>query len=204
MILVVLGLLLLYVVGHHLAAMIADQFDLHLRVSTELKIHRLIMTATMFYVLLMAIPFMPGVEIGITMLMVLGPSVCFLVYVSTVTALTLSYLIGQRIPARYCGRLFGFLGLRRAHDLMMILEPLSTDERRRFLLDHVPPGATGFVSRHRFIGLALLLNLPGNSLIGGGGGISMLAGMSGLFPIHGYLFTVALAVAPVPLIVYFS
>lgn len=38
-----------------------------------------------------------------------------------------------------------------------------------------------------------------NILIGGGGGIALMAGMSRLFPLPVYLLTVICAVAPVPL-----
>jgi hypothetical protein len=48
------------------------------------------------------------------------------------------------------------------------------------------------------------LNLPGNTLLGGGGGIALMAGLSGLYPMPAYLTTVAIAVAPVPLLVGLS
>ena len=58
------------------------------------------------------------------------------------------------------------------------------------------------VLRHRHLMLALLVNLPGNAVIGGGGGILMLSGLSGLFTLPRLLLTLALAVAPVPLVVW--
>jgi hypothetical protein len=39
---------------------------------------------------------------------------------------------------------------------------------------------------------------------GGGGGIGLTAGMSGLYPVATYLIIVAIAVAPVPLIILLS
>ena len=48
--------------------------------------------------------------------------------------------------------------------------------------------------------LGLALNLPGNTLVGGGGGIAMVAGLSGLVSPLGFLVTVAVAVAPIPLL----
>jgi hypothetical protein len=68
------------------------------------------------------------------------------------------------------------------------------------LSEKAPPGVLPFLLRHRFIALAVAINLPGNILIGGGGGIAMFAGMSGIFPFPMYLLTIVLAVAPVPLI----
>jgi hypothetical protein len=49
--------------------------------------------------------------------------------------------------------------------------------------------------------LAVLLNLPGNIIIGGGGGIALIAGMTRLYSPPTYLTTIAIAVAPVPVIV---
>jgi hypothetical protein len=45
------------------------------------------------------------------------------------------------------------------------------------------------------------LNVPGNAVIGGGGGIALLAGMSGLVTFPRFLATVSLAALPVPLFV---
>jgi len=50
--------------------------------------------------------------------------------------------------------------------------------------------------------LALLINLPGNSLIGGGGGILLVAGPSRLFSLPALVVTLILATAPVPLAVW--
>jgi len=47
------------------------------------------------------------------------------------------------------------------------------------------------------------VNLPGNILIGGGGGISLIAGASRLFSLPGFLTTIALAVSPLPLAILF-
>jgi len=45
------------------------------------------------------------------------------------------------------------------------------------------------------------LNIPGNYVIGGGGGIALIAGVSRVYSIPGFLLTILLAVAPVPLAV---
>jgi len=51
--------------------------------------------------------------------------------------------------------------------------------------------------RYRYLALAVLLNVPGNAVIGGGGGIAMLVGMTRLFSFPAYIATVVLAVSPV-------
>jgi len=50
----------------------------------------------------------------------------------------------------------------------------------------------------------LVLNLPGNSLVGGGGGIAFIAGLSGMFSYIGFILAIAIAVAPVPVFFYFT
>jgi hypothetical protein len=52
--------------------------------------------------------------------------------------------------------------------------------------------------------LVLLLNLPGNALIGGGGGIAMMAGLSRLYSFPLYLFLISVAVLPGPILVILS
>lgn len=163
--------------------------------------HRLILLTTVCYIILIAIPFMPGVEIGLSLIAFLGPKISFLVYVSTILALTLSYAAGRFVPARYCAAALGLVGLVRAQELVNEIAPMTSAERLAYLTENAPPGILPFLLRHRFIALAAAINLPGNALIGGGGGIALFAGMSGLFPFPMYLLTIALAVAPVPLII---
>jgi hypothetical protein len=191
----------LYALGQFVTNIVVDEFDVVLHVRSEPMFHRLILTAAAAYILLLAIPFMPGAEIGITMILVLGPKICFLVYVCTVFALIPPFLIGRLIPSRYCVRLLAFLGLDRLKRLMEEIAPLTADERLSFLVKNAPARFIPFLLRHRFVALAVVVNLPGNSLIGGGGGIALFAGITGLYPFPAYVLTVAIAVAPVPLLI---
>lgn len=196
--------LALYLLGRFAAHLLIEQFSLHVTARTEPLLHRTVMTATVAYVVLMAIPFTPGAEIGLSMLMIFGAKICFLVYVSTVLAVTLAYLAGRLLPARLAARAFGLVGLSRARDFAARLAPLSAEQRLAVLVQDSPARLLPFLVRHRYLALALLLNLPGNIVIGGGGGLALLAGMTRLFPFPAYLLTVALAVAPVPLIVFLA
>lgn len=198
---IVTALLAIYFLGQHLANITIRQFDFVISVSREPTFHRLIMTGSAAYVALMAIPFMPAAEVGLSMIVFLGPKICFLVYVCTVFALIPPYLVGRFVPARYCAGFFGFLGLAKAQKLMEQIAPLSVDERLAYLLNNAPTRFGPFLLRHRFVALAIILNIPGNMVIGGGGGIAMLAGMTGIYPTPAYLLIVAVAVAPVPLII---
>lgn len=190
-----------YLVGHIVADMALRQFDPVMHVRSEPTFHRLIMTASGIYIVLTAIPFMPGAEVGISMILLFGSKICFLVYVSTVLALIPPYIVGRLIPARYCARAFEFVGLTKAQRMIEHIAPLAADQRFAHLLHNAPTRFGPFLVRHRFVALAVVLNLPGNVIIGGGGGIAMLAGMTGLYSAPSYLLTIAVAVAPVPLVI---
>jgi hypothetical protein len=123
------------------------------------------------------------------------------IYAATVAALAISYLIGRLVPVRLIASLFGSLGQHRAEDLVRRLEPLSAEQRLKTLIAHAPRRVVPALLRHRYIAIAVALNVPGNVIIGGGGGIALLAGISGLFTFPRYLAVVALAVLPIPLAV---
>ncbi|MCP1169307.1 hypothetical protein NHG85_12380, partial [Limimaricola sp. ASW11-118] len=80
------------------------------------------------------------------------------------------------------------------------LRETDPETRMQRLEQSVPRWARGWVLRRRYLLLALLINLPGNSLIGGGGGILLAAGLSRLFRPAPVLLTLVLATAPVPLL----
>jgi hypothetical protein len=54
------------------------------------------------------------------------------------------------------------------------------------------------------LALAILLNLPGNALIGDGGGIGLIAGMSGIITYPKYLLLLTVAISPVPILIYLN
>lgn len=178
---------------------LVDAAVLDIRPHNEPALHSLIMGSTAVYVLASALPFVPGAEIGLGLIMMLGTRIIPLVYISMLLALTLSYLVGRLIPARAVAACFGFVGLLRARDLALRLSPLGAQARLELLIAHVPQRVVPFLLRHRYVALGVAFNLPGNTLIGGGGGIALAAGMSGIFPVGPYLTTIVLAIAPVPL-----
>ena len=153
------------------------------------------------YTALMAIPFVPGMEISLGLLAVFGPRVAMAVYVATVAALCLSCLIGKILPVSLLATLFGSLGLQRAKGLVQSLEPLSAELRLATLINHAPKRIVPMLLKHRYIAIIVALNVPGNAIIGGGGGIALLAGMSGLFTMPRFFASVSLAALPVPLFV---
>ena len=157
-----------------------------------------------FFAVLMAIPFVPGIEISLALLAVFGPKVAVPIYAATVAALTLSFLIGRMVPVSLIARLFGSLGLQRASGLVQSLQPLSAGQRLGVLIGHAPKRVVPVLLKHRYIAVIVALNVPGNAVIGGGGGIALLAGLSGLFTFPRFLAAVSLAALPVPLFVILS
>jgi len=179
-----------------------DRLEMDLSPAKQAMIHQMVLAAAALYILLLALPFMPGVEIGLGLMIMLGPDICFLVYLSTVIALLLSFGIGRLLPTPAIIAAFEWVGLTRARDLATRIAQLPADERLAFLMTRVPVRFLSFFLRHRYLALALMLNLPGNAFIGGGGGIALMAGISRLFGPTAFLLTVVLAVAPFPLIYF--
>ncbi len=178
---------------------IRDALNLQIRPSNEQQIHQVIMFGMVAYVGLLALPFVPGAEIGLAMLAAFGPSIAPLIYVATVASMMLAYMVGRFLPIKSLQRLLSLLRLRRAAALVEKVNPLSGEERLEILLGGQPKRSVSLALRFRYIALALAVNTPGNSLIGGGGGIMMIAGLSGIFSPLLTFATVALAVSPVPL-----
>lgn len=198
-----LSLLLLIAVvalGNLLTQWIIDGFDFKITPLNEAKVHRLIMTSMIAYAILMAIPFVPAAEIGLAVMMILGPKIVPLVYLCTLISLMLSFLVGRFIPDKALVTLLKDLRLHRASRFLGELESLDASQRLNLILTRSPRRLFPFLIRHRYIALLLSINLPGNIVIGGGGGIAMMAGMSRLFSAPYYFLTIAIAVAPFPLL----
>lgn len=155
------------------------------------------------YAVLLALPFVPGVEIGLFLLALQGPAAALPVYLATLAGLLIAYAAGRRLSPRWLAGALADLGLARAAAFVARVAPLSGEARLALLRERLPRRLGPLVGGWRYALLAALLNLPGNWLLGGGGGIMLLAGLSGLFRPWATVATVALAVAPVPLAVWF-
>jgi len=77
--------------------------------------------------------------------------------------------------------------------------PLSGDDRVAMLLQGQSARALRVAVRYRYVALAVAVNTPGNSIIGVGGGIMLMAGLSGIFSPLATVATIAVAVSSVPL-----
>ena len=91
--------------------------------------------------------------------------------------------------------------LEQTARLLEAIEPLNRNQRLDLLISLSSKRFLPWLLRYRYLALAVALNIPGNYLVGGGGGIALVAGVSRVYTIHGFLLTVLLAVSPVPLAV---
>lgn len=151
------------------------------------------------FIITSAMPFIPGAEIGFGLMVIFGGKVAILVYGAMVSALTISYLVGALVPATWIVRFFRYLGFGKAAQLAQELASRDRKNRIDYLLETAPRRWVPMLVRHRYLAMMLVLNLPGNSLVGGGGGLALAAGMSGLFRFPAFFATLLVAVAPIPL-----
>jgi hypothetical protein len=160
----------------------------------------LLVGITVLYALLLAIPFVPGVELGWVVMMFFGAKGTVIVYVATVTALALSFGIGRLVPFHWVVALLRFLHLQRAEEFALRIAAVPPGERFGIMIESASGPSVSRLLRFRYVLLAVLFNLPGNALIGGGGGIGILAGLSGIYSFAAYVLLVAIAILPVPVI----
>ena len=151
------------------------------------------------YGVLLAIPSVPGMEISLGLFAMFGSAVALPVYCTTVVALICAYVVGRTVPARFVSGLFRAVGLHQAEHFIQRLEPLDAQGRLATLMENAPRRFVPFLIRHRYVAVAVAFNVPGNAVLGGGGGIALLAGLSGLFSPLGFVIAVCIAVLPVPL-----
>jgi len=149
-------------------------------------------TVLIVYIALIATPFVPGAEIGLFLLALFGAPMAGPVYMATVVALTLSFLVGQSLPR------VSLLGLQRPTEYWSAASQHLLGSE---LTASTPSNWLRHLVRFRWLALILLINMPGNTLLGGGGGIAMAVGNSRVFTIWTFLFSAAVAVAPVPFVV---
>lgn len=189
----------LIVLGNYLSRWVIEGLDFEITPVNEPTIHRIIIGSMIAYIILMAIPFVPGAEIGLGVMMILGPKIVPLVYMCTLVSLSLSFMVGRFIPDKSLVRFLQDLRLRKASLLLAELEGLDAQQRFDLLLARSPKKFVPLLLKGRYLALLVVINTPGNIVLGGGGGIAMSAGMSRLFAPPLFILTIALAVAPIPL-----
>jgi hypothetical protein len=151
------------------------------------------------YILLISIPFVPGIEIALSLMVIRGPDVVIWIYAATIMGLMLAFLAGRYLSYTHLHNIFRDLRMKRACELLDTIQPLSRTQRLDTLKNRTPVFLRPFLIEGRYALIGLMLNIPGNALIGGGGGILLIAGLSRVFSTGWMFITLMIAVAPVPI-----
>ena len=154
------------------------------------------------YALLLAIPFMPGVEVGIALLLMEGADVAPFVYLATLLGLMIAFAVGQFIPLNWLHAMFRDLRMLRVCRWLDQIQNRPRDQRLQALTEQLPTWLARIAVDYRYLSIGILINLPGSFAVGGGGGILMAAGLTRLFQTKWIFLTLVIAVLPVPLVIW--
>ncbi len=163
----------------------------------------LVIGAILAYALVIAIPFVPGIEIAIALMVMEGPIMAPFVWIATNLGLGLAFVVGRRVSLDWLQGVFRDLRMTRACAMLHRIQTEPPATRLAALSDRLPRWLAPLATRYRYAMLALSLNVPGNVALGGGGGIMLAAGVSRLFTPGWTALSAGLATAPVPLAVWF-
>ncbi len=199
-----LSIVLLVILANIGVSWLIDQLGFQFYPISVKIVGRAIIAGVILYICLMATPFLPGIEIGLILMILLGPSGTVLVYFCTLAALTLSFVLGRIFPPHLLASLLGWLHLSRAESLLRKFDETPPEQRLEFIAGETSTGTMPALLKRRYLVLAALLNLPGNVVIGGAGGIAMLAGMSRLYSFPKYLLLISVAILPGPILITLS
>ena len=178
---------------------VSDRVMAFLAAQDDGMIVKIIIIGLLAYFATMALPFMPGVEIGLALLTAFGALVSPYVWLATVLALFLAFCVGRFVPCEVTARAMASLGLRRGAAMVRSLGDTPPSEAASVIAGRTAHPVARALLRYRYLALALAINTPGNIVLGGGGGIALAAGLSRTFHPALFLLTVALATLPVPL-----
>jgi hypothetical protein len=157
----------------------------------------------LIYILLLSLPFVPGVELGVLLMCAFGKEGIVFIYLATVAGLSLAFVMGRLVPKIWIDFWLGKLGfsqfcVNHSYEIEEMLDHPSLGQK--FCQHWLRP----YLLKHRYLMIAVLFNIPGNYLLGGGGGISLACGISRSISWKRFLITVVLAVSPVPLLAFFG
>lgn len=157
------------------------------------------------FTVLLAIPGVPGLEVGVVMMTVFQEVGILAAWICTVAGLNLAFLAGRRLPL---SRIESWLkpknvpehelpafAVGKSDTMTLVLERNRVG--RRILRWTGPPGGW-----RRYLLIGFLFNMPGNFVIGGGGGIGLFCGTSQDLRWRWYLVTTIIAAALIPTLFY--
>ncbi|NOX75742.1 MAG: hypothetical protein GXP17_03825 [Gammaproteobacteria bacterium] len=145
-----------------------------------------LLAASLAYTLMLAIPYMPSMTLGLLMMATFGNEGILAAWLCTMMGLNLSFAGGRYLTINHC------------------LKTVDSKKRLARWIHYVQRRVEERPGWARHIAIATLLNLPGNSLLGGGGGIAMFCGTLRSISWPCFVVTVAIATAVLPLLIYFG
>jgi len=134
----------------------------------SLMMVNILIVTLIVYALLIATPFMPGIEVGVGLLLMQGASIAPYVYLATVSGLMFAYLIGSTIPLKWLRKFFCDLGLKRVCAFLDQAETTPIETRLAQQRAMLPKWLGKLTVDYKYVTIAVLLNLPGTFAIGGG------------------------------------
>lgn len=195
---IILGFILLLIAIRHFYLYHLDDTKTLMTALREQLGWKAIIVASLFYILMLSIPFFPGVEIAWLMILIYGKDAIILVYFLTICGLCISFGIGRWFEKSWLTTWLNLPQLKKQFAIR------TEDIKNKFsrlhpkLVSALSPVSVSSI--HRYFILALVINLPGNTIIGGGGGISLICGLNPHFSWKGFITTLAIATAPMPLL----
>jgi hypothetical protein len=197
-----LAVIAVLLVAVYLSGQVKEALGFEVMPHNEAWMHKMILLGLLSYVVLTALPFVPGAEIGMTLLTVFGAQMAPFIYLATILSLLLAYGAGRLVSLEATARVVKNLRMPKVAMFLENLAAIPRDDRPQMLVTSTGHPALKRLAQYRYVALAVLINLPGNAVFGGGGGLAFVAGLSGVFTLPWFLLTVAIAVLPVPLAIF--
>ena len=158
--------------------------------------YKAILIGGLLYILLLMIPFVPGFELGLLIMLLLGGDSVWFIYLFTIIGLNLSFLLGKLLISKQGSQLLEYRKVP-----LSSIRPLFLQNKLGLLIVRK---FANRINRNRYLLLGLLFNLPGNYALGGGGGIALLSAGLPNISWRGFMLTVCVAVSPVPCLIAFT
>jgi hypothetical protein len=130
----------------------------------------IIFITALIYAIALSVPFLPAVELGWLVMAAFGPIGILSIWMATPFGLLFAFCIG------YWLREWPFIQRLQHRFRTKVAEATGSSPGDRMLRL-----ASEKLTSHPYIALGILVNVPGNWVIGGGGGIGLMAGASGLY-----------------------
>jgi hypothetical protein len=147
-----------------------------LNASEFLNTTLILVLASIIYAILLAVPYFPGIEVGLAIMIIFGVKGVIFAYVATIVGLFVAFLFGG--------------GIKGNRLLNNKLSNIIVSETTHKLSNYSP-----------IFALIILLNMPGNIVLGGGGGIAMSYGYYEKLSPLTFLFSLIIATSPIPLLI---